>query len=102
MGMHRTGIPVGDAAVDLYAQIQAAAGLQPWGLHVYDGHIHDEDVTERQASCNKSLAQVEKMQDRLSAKGLEVPLVVMGGTPTFPMYAKTPGGGGIARNLHLP
>ena len=91
VGMHRTGIPVGDAAVDLYAQIQVAAGLQPGGLHVYDGHIHDEDVTERQASCNKSLAQVEEMQDRLSAKGFEVPLVVMGGTPTFPIYAKTPG-----------
>ena len=91
VGMHRTGIPVGDAAVNLYTQIAAADGLQPWGLHVYDGHIHDEAVVERQASCNKSLAQVEEMQDRLSAKGLEVPLIVMGGTPTFPIYAKTPG-----------
>ena len=91
VGMHRTGIPVGDDAVDLYTQIAAADGLQPWGLHVYDGHIHDEDVRERQVSCNKSLAQVEEMQEMLSAKGLEVPLVVMGGTPTFPIYAKTPG-----------
>ena len=91
VGMHRTGIPVGDAALDLYTQIATADGLQPWGLHVYDGHIHDEDIVERQASCNKSLAQVAEMQDRLSAKGLEVPLIVMGGTPTFPIYAKTPG-----------
>ncbi len=90
VGMHRTGIPVGDEAVELYAQIAAADGLQSSGLHVYDGHIHDEDVVERQASCNKSLAQVAEMQDRLSAKGLEVPLIVMGGTPTFPIYAKTP------------
>ncbi len=91
VGMNRTGIPVSDAAVDVYAQIEAADGLQPWGLHVYDGHIHDEDVAERQASCDKSLAQVEEMQDRLASKGLEVPLIVMGGTPTFPIYAKTPG-----------
>ena len=91
VGMNRTGIPLGDAAVDVYAQIEAADGLQPWGLHVYDGHIHDEDVAERQASCDKSLAQVEEMQDRLASKGLEVPLIVMGGTPTFPIYAKTPG-----------
>ena len=91
VGMHRTGVPVGDTAVDVYAQIEAADGLQPWGLHVYDGHIHDEDVAERQASCDKSLAQVEEMQDRLASKGLEVPLIVMGGTPTFPIYAKTPG-----------
>ena len=91
VGMNRTGIPVSDAAVDVYAQIEAADGLQPWGLHVYDGHIHDEDVAERQASCDKSLAQVEEMQDRLASRGLEVPLIVMGGTPTFPIYAKTPG-----------
>ena len=91
VGMHRTGVPVGDDAIDIYAQIEAAEGLQAWGLHVYDGHIHDEDVTERKASCDKSMVQVEEMQDRLSAKGLEVPLIVMGGTPTFPIYAKTPG-----------
>ena len=91
VGMNRTGIPVGDAAVNVYAQIEAADGLQPWGLHVYDGHIHDEDVADRQASCDKSLAQVEEMKDRLASKGLEVPLIVMGGTPTFPIYAKTPG-----------
>ena len=90
VGMHRTGVPVGDTAVDIYAQIEAADGLQPWGLHVYDGHIHDEDVAERKASCDISLAQVEEMQDRLTAKGLEVPLIVMGGTPTFPIYADTP------------
>ena len=91
VGMNRTGIPVGDAAVDLYAQIEASEGLQPWGLHVYDGHIHDENVADRKASCDESLAQVEEMQDMLAAKGLEMPLIVMGGTPTFPIYAKTPG-----------
>ena len=91
VGMNRTGIPLGDAAVEVYAQIEAVDGLQPWGLHVYDGHIHDEDVADRKASCDKSLAQVEEMKERLASKGLDVPLIVMGGTPTFPIYAKTPG-----------
>ncbi len=91
VGMHRTGVPVGAAAVDIYADIARADGLQPWGLHVYDGHIHDEDIAARRAACNQSLAQVEEMRDMLSAKGFDVPLVVMGGTPTFPIYAKTPG-----------
>ncbi len=90
VGMHRTGVPVGDAAVAIYAQIEQADGLHPCGLHVYDGHIHDEDRIERRAACNRSLAQVEEMQNRLSAKGLAVPLIVMGGTPTFPIYADTP------------
>ena len=91
VGMHRTGIPVGDAAVALYAQIERASGLEPWGLHVYDGHIHDEDIAERRVSCENSLEQMEDMRERVAAKGLDVPLVVMGGTPTFPIYAQTPG-----------
>ena len=99
VGMHRTGVPVGDTAVDIYAQIEGAEGLQPWGLHVYDGHIHDEDVADRKASCDKSLAQVEEMQDRLAAKGLEVPLIVMGGTPTFHYLCGDPGCGGIPRHF---
>ncbi len=91
VGMQRTGISVGETAVEIYESIDQSDSLQPWGLHVYDGHIHDEDLTARRTACNQSLAQVEKMQDMLSAKGLTVPLIVMGGTPTFPIYAKTPG-----------
>ena len=91
VGMHRTGVPVGKAAVEIYESIDRLDGLQPWGLHVYDGHIHNEDLTARRAACNQSLAQTEEMQDMLSAKGLTVPLIVMGGTPTFPIYAQTPG-----------
>lgn len=91
VGMNRTGIPVGEAAVDLYAQIDESAGLHAWGLHVYDGHIHDERLEARRKACAQSLALVAELKDRLAAKGLDTPLVVMGGTPTFPIYAKTPG-----------
>ncbi len=91
VGMHRTGVPVSDKAVEIYETIDKSDGLHPCGLHVYDGHIHDTDILERINSCNKSLAQVEQMQDKLSTKGINVPLIVMGGTPTFPIYAQTPG-----------
>lgn len=91
VGMRRTGVPVGDNAVKIYETIDQSDGLQPWGLHVYDGHIHDVDVIGRLNACNKSIAQVEIMQNRLSKKGLPVPIVIMGGTPTFPIYAETDG-----------
>lgn len=91
VGMHRTGVPVVDSAVAIYESIDQLKGLVPWGLHVYDGHIHDEDLSARKAACNRSLAQVEEMKDLFSAKGLAVPLIVIGGTPTFPIYAETPG-----------
>lgn len=91
VGMHRTGVPVSDKAVEIYESIDQSDGLLPWGLHVYDGHIHDSDVIERRNACNHSLAQVELMRNKLSEKGLPLPLIVMGGTPTFPIYAQTPG-----------
>lgn len=91
VGMHRTGVLVGDAAMKIYEAIDQLDALQPWGLHVYDGHIHDEDLGSRKNACNQSLTKTEEMRDMLSAKGLAVPLIVMGGTPTFPIYAETPG-----------
>lgn len=91
VGMRRTGVPAGDEAVKIYETINQSDGLQPWGLHVYDGHIHDVEVISRMNKCKKSLSQVEIMRDRLSEKGLPLPIVVMGGTPTYPIYAETPG-----------
>lgn len=91
VGMKRTGVHAGDEAVKIYEMIDRLDGVQPWGLHVYDGHIHDIETIARRNECKKSLAQVKIMRDRLSKKGLTVPLVVMGGTPTFPIYAETDG-----------
>ena len=91
VGMNRTGISVSEDAVELYTQMDRKTGVTPWGLHVYDGHIRDEDIEARRKSCDRSLAQMMEMRDRLLAKGLDIPLIVMGGTPTFPIYAETPG-----------
>lgn len=91
VGMNRTGIAVGAIADKIYETIDQSENLQPWGLHVYDGHIHDNDLEHRKKACQNTIAQVDEMKDRLSAKGLDVPLIVLGGTPTFPIYADTPG-----------
>lgn len=91
VGMNRTGVAVGDTAVNIYETIDQSKHLQPWGLHVYDGHIHDTNLNDRKEACQKTIAQVDEMKERLFAKGLDVPLVVLGGTPTFPIYAETPG-----------
>ncbi len=90
VGMNRTGVAVGNTAVNIYECIDQAENLQPWGLHVYDGHIHNRSLDARKKACEQSMAKVEKMKDLLAEKGLEVALIVMGGTPTFPIYAKTP------------
>src|SRR5262249_38662372 len=88
VGQHRTGIAPGEAAVALYAAFDQLAGLRPGGLHVYDGHHHQESYTDRQAAVQRHMGPVLELRDALLKKGLPVPRLVMGGTPTFPVYAK--------------
>jgi D-serine deaminase-like pyridoxal phosphate-dependent protein len=88
VGQHRTGIAPGEAAVALYEQIARSPGLRPGGLHVYDGHNHQESFTERQAVVMKQLEPVLALRAALDKKGLPVPRLVLGGTPTFPVYAR--------------
>src|SRR5262245_30168846 len=58
VGQHRTGVSLGDAAAALYGQIAKAPGLEPGGLHVYDGHNHQESLDERRAAVRSFFVQV--------------------------------------------
>jgi D-serine deaminase-like pyridoxal phosphate-dependent protein len=88
VGQHRTGIAPGAEAVALYEQIAHAPGLRPGGLHVYDGHNHQESFVERQSAALTQLGPVLKLREALESKGLPAPRLVAGGTPTFPVFAK--------------
>jgi D-serine deaminase-like pyridoxal phosphate-dependent protein len=88
VGQHRTGIEPGDDALALYELIARLPGLRPGGLHVYDGHNHQGPYAEREAAVRQQLGPVLALRERLEKKGLPVPRLVLGGTPTFPVYAK--------------
>jgi D-serine deaminase-like pyridoxal phosphate-dependent protein len=88
VGQHRTGIAPGDEAAALYELIGQLPGLRPGGLHVYDGHNHQEDFLDRQAAVRRQLEPVLALRSALEKKGLHVPRLVLGGTPTFPVYAR--------------
>jgi D-serine deaminase-like pyridoxal phosphate-dependent protein len=88
VGQHRTGIAPGADAVRLYETIARLPGLAPGGLHVYDGHNHQHPLAERRQAVDRLLGPVSELKASLTAKGLPVPRVVFGGTPTFPVYAE--------------
>jgi D-serine deaminase-like pyridoxal phosphate-dependent protein len=88
LGMGRTGIAPGPAAVELYRLLADLPGVQPGGLHVYDGHIRDRDLARRTTDCEAAWAAVETLRRDLAAMGLPCPVVVAGGTPTFPIHAR--------------
>lgn len=88
VGQNRTGIKPGKNALRLYAECHALPGIKPMGLHAYDGHIHDADLAVRTKQCNGSFEQVEKLQQDIIRKGYNDPIIIAGGTPTFPVHAE--------------
>jgi len=87
-GQHRTGVEPGAAAVRLYRLIATSPGLRSCGLHVYDVHIHEPDLSRRTNLCETAFSPVNAFRHDLLSAGLAVPRVVAGGTPTFPFHAK--------------
>ena len=87
VGMNRTGIQPGEKAIDLYKQCAQLKG-KLIGLHAYDGHIRSKDFEQRARECNEAFMPVEKMQKQLIEEGFPEPIIVAGGSPTFPIHAK--------------
>src|SRR5207247_10087884 len=90
VGQHRTGIAPG-AALALYELIARLPGLEPAGLHVYDGHNHQESLEERTAAVKKLLEPVLELRAALEKEGPALRLVsrlVLGGTPTFSVWTR--------------
>ena len=87
VGMARTGIAPGPAALALYRTIATSSGLRAGGLHAYDGHLRQSNLDERIAAAADGIARVDALRDELVRAGLSVPRVVWGGTPTFPVHA---------------
>jgi len=90
VGQHRTGIGREDAG-SLYEKIASLPGLVPAGIHAYDGHVSDPDPALRESEALACLEQVQTLARQLEARGLAVPFKVMGGSFTFPTYARAEG-----------
>ena len=86
-GMNRTGILPGDAAVQLYETAAGMNGLKPSGFHIYDGHIRHAELIKRKEESDVVFDKVQEMKTQLIEKGFEEPIIVAGGTPTFPIHA---------------
>jgi len=84
VGMNRSGIAPQDA-FDLYEECALLQSINVIGLHAYDGHIHDQDLSIRTEKCNAAFKPVEDLVQQLQTAGFS-PVVVAGGTPTFPVH----------------
>jgi D-serine deaminase-like pyridoxal phosphate-dependent protein len=96
VGMDRTGIAPGPAAVQLYREAATLPGITPVGLHVYDGHIRDSDPAARAKRCDAAFETVLALREAIVADLAKAgnqsaygnPRIIAGGSPTFPIHAR--------------
>jgi D-serine deaminase-like pyridoxal phosphate-dependent protein len=88
IGMNRTGISSEKDALKLYKQCTLLQGVEVVGLHAYDGHIHEEDIVIREKKCHEAFALVESLRAKILENDFAEPVIVIGGSPTFPFHAK--------------
>ena len=91
VGMNRTGIAPGDAALALYKELLHLPGITPLGLHVYDGHLHDEDPAIRREKCNAAFAPVQQLAEAITDSWAPAPRIIAGGSPTYAFHAEREG-----------
>ena len=91
LGMDRTGVQLHALADFCGAAVARFSHLCFVGLHCYDGQNHQGDVKERQAAVDAQMARVFEARDLLRASGVETPIVIAGGSPTFPCHAAEEG-----------
>jgi D-serine deaminase-like pyridoxal phosphate-dependent protein len=85
--MNRTGIVPGEEALQLYKACRNLSGVEVVGLHAYDGHLRDTDLAVRKAKCNQAFSTVETLAKQITETGMSAPIIVAGGSPTYPVHA---------------
>jgi len=98
LGMNRTGILPGEAALQLYKEALQMQGILPIGLHAYDGHIRDVDFEARRQKCDAVFAPVAALAAAIGSApesspgpGPATPIIIAGGSPSFSIHCKREG-----------
>jgi D-serine deaminase-like pyridoxal phosphate-dependent protein len=87
VGMSRTGI-IPEQALSLFLYCQSLQGITPIGLHAYDGHHRDADLSVRTKGCDEGFLRVEKLQQEiLKQTGIQTTIVTSGNT-TISIHGK--------------
>jgi D-serine deaminase-like pyridoxal phosphate-dependent protein len=86
-GMHRTGVAPDNSLFNLYVQLDKLQNIDCKGLHIYDGHIRDENFELRKQKVEKSFIPIRRVVEKIISSGFPAPKIIAGGTPTFTVHA---------------
>ncbi|MDR3247879.1 MAG: D-TA family PLP-dependent enzyme [Treponema sp.] len=86
-GMNRTGVAL-DALKEFCLRAGKIPGLSLMGLHCYDGNLGIKDTGEREKAVAEETEKLMAIRKAVEAEGYKLPVLVLGGTPTFPFHAR--------------
>ncbi len=89
-GMDRTGITP-DALHEFCRALAKLPGIKPAGFHCYDGHVHDEACAVRIERSHAPVVRVMEVREALEKEGIVMPILIAGGSPTFPCHVQEEG-----------
>lgn len=85
-GMNRTGTSA-EKALQLFELLHQLKHIHIRGLHAYDGHIRDTDVTIRKQKSDEAFEKIFELANIINNKyGIDL-TIIAGGSPTFPVHA---------------
>ncbi len=91
VGLHRCGVPPGEAAVSL-ARAVVEKGLRFRGLMGYEGHVlRKPPGPEKEEAAAAAMGPLMETNARLEREGVPVPIVSVGGTGTYALSGRYPG-----------
>jgi D-serine deaminase-like pyridoxal phosphate-dependent protein len=90
IGMNRSGI-IPEKAFALYTECQALPSIRIIGLHGYDGHIRDTDLTQRNIRADMAFSKLDTLKEQIETIAKRTMQVVVGGSPSFPTHLKRKG-----------
>ncbi|WP_031425749.1 D-TA family PLP-dependent enzyme [Flavimarina sp. Hel_I_48] len=84
VGMNRTGIQMQEAAA-FYKRVLHSSQTNFMGWHLYDGHIHDIAIADREGAVAEAFSGLEQLLNKTGTQDAEI---TCGGSITFPVHAK--------------
>lgn len=87
VGMSRTGV-LPENALPLFLYCKSLKGLNPVGLHAYDGHHREADLAVRTKGCDEGFLRVSGLQHAIQSQTGITCTIVTSGNTTISIHSK--------------
>ena len=92
VGMDRSGVLPGDAALELAKLIEKSTHLKLHGLQAYEGHLmYIKDFGQKEAQTKACMKNVVETKELIEENGIDCNVITGGGTGTYNITGTYPG-----------